>query len=208
MLNLNQLKAEWPVIKGAPWSFAIVILVVSGFIWGGFRWFYTDRISETQDSEKHWKGEADYWKAQAARQTQPLIPSQVEAKPLPPKIITQYLPAPTDGIHVTNIKKFPNEDPSAPFGLEVTVETDKEIQPVGLWIQCDVEMDKGSYAKLPVGRTYTGANTPSRVDLHWDTLGIKWQSPAWKPHEPIVAHIVSANPIELKRVIRNMPRWN
>jgi hypothetical protein len=118
------------------------------------------------------------------------------------------MPEPSDGVRVTEIKPISSGNPHLKYGLEVTIEAEKEIEPVGLLIQFDGEIDESSFVILPEHK-YTNRNDPNKVKmpLHPDMVGLKWQSPAWKPHEPIVLRIFSADKIGLKRVIRDIPGW-
>jgi hypothetical protein len=117
------------------------------------------------------------------------------------------VPEPNDGIRVVDQKAIPTGNPNLKYGLEITVEAEKEIEPLGLILQFDEVIDKSSFAVFP-NHKYVKASDPKQVTiptLSPDMAVIRWQSPAWKPHEPIVFHVFSENEIKFKRIIRNIP---
>jgi len=49
MEPFDTLKKEWPVIKGALWSFGICVVICAVLIWGALNWLYGARIDHLTD---------------------------------------------------------------------------------------------------------------------------------------------------------------
>lgn len=55
------------MIKAAPYSFAIVCVVVVASCLIGFHWHYTGKLTESDGRAAKWREDADYWKEVASR---------------------------------------------------------------------------------------------------------------------------------------------
>jgi hypothetical protein len=126
---IQTLKKEWAMIKGAPFSFAIVCALAIGFCFGGFRFVYREKFSESEKRAERWKSDADYWKDVANRpkdekplsNSPPLTPAKRHEKLIP----TQNAPG---GINIgrDNIGTAIVNNGPPPPKLTVSNETETE----------------------------------------------------------------------------------
>jgi len=86
--KVDRLKKEWHTIKGAPYSFSIVTIILISVCLLAFGAYYDHRMDLLRESESHWKGNAEYWKDQASHpkaqdcpSSPPAVTSSPSAKP-------------------------------------------------------------------------------------------------------------------------------
>jgi hypothetical protein len=80
---IERLKKEWHVIKGAPFSFLVVCAIAIGLIWGGFRFLYHDKLTESDKRAEQWKSDTEYWKDVASRPKATEVIANVSPTPVP-----------------------------------------------------------------------------------------------------------------------------
>jgi hypothetical protein len=97
------------------------------------------------------------------------------------------------GIRFTEAREASN-DPALPYAEQVTIQTDKKIEPVALVIECSGPLSNGN-ASSGSG-AYMMVST-GLVDAHPEWFLISWQSPAFMPETPIVAHLQSKDAIKV-----------
>jgi hypothetical protein len=96
---LERLRKEWHVIKGAPFSFMIVCVVVITAGYGCIRWYYSDKLKDATTRADQWRSDVDYWKDQAGRK--PGCPApEVKKEPNPEN--------PTPEKSTPSVKRIPN----------------------------------------------------------------------------------------------------
>jgi hypothetical protein len=120
----------------------------------------------------------------------------------------RLMPTPS-GIQIVSQTKIPSDDPQLPFGWEVTIETDKEISPVQLWVICNGDIGKG-HGKFLNGKEFLfPTEAPMLTGLyHPDVFNIKWAKPSWKPDDPVVIQLFSKTPIRALSVTQVIYRPN
>jgi hypothetical protein len=60
------IRKEAAVIKAAPFSFFVVLLVIGGLMWTGFHISYKGKLEDAHELTEHWKGESDHWQSDSA----------------------------------------------------------------------------------------------------------------------------------------------
>jgi hypothetical protein len=109
------------------------------------------------------------------------------------------------GIRMASQKRIPSDDPKLPYGLEVVIQTDADIEPVAIAVICDGVIGKGSG-----GFSQGGAYTMTKQGLaegHENVFIAEWKSPAWTPQEPIVVRLFSERPIKATSATRINYVW-
>jgi hypothetical protein len=109
------------------------------------------------------------------------------------------------GIRVASQKRIPSDDPKLPYGLEVVIQTDADIEPVAIAVICDGVIGKGS-GGFSQGGVYTMSKQGLAVG-HENVFIAEWKSPAWTPQEPIVVRLFSEGPIRATSVTRINYAW-
>jgi hypothetical protein len=109
------------------------------------------------------------------------------------------------GIRIASQRRIPSDDAKLPYGLEVVVQTDVDIEPVAIAILCD-----GNIGKANGGLSSGGAYTMTVQGLaagHPNVFLLEWKSPAWTPSESIVVNLFSETSIRAKSVQRIQYKW-
>ena len=100
------------------------------------------------------------------------------------------------GVRFTEAR-IPSTNPEAPYGKQVTIQTDRRIEPVAMIIKCNGPISSGS-ANAGNG-TYTNVTTgPVAGDA--TMFLIAWQSPAFLPETPIIATLFSKENVKVVSV--------
>lgn len=71
-----------------------------------------------------------------------------------PTSVTQSPPPVLTGIRIASQKRVPSDDPKMPYGLEVVLQTDADIEPVAIAVVCDGVIGRGN-AGFSGGGVYT-----------------------------------------------------
>jgi hypothetical protein len=126
------------------------------------------------------------------------MPRAPESTPRPePPILT--------GIRIASQKRIPSDDPKLPYGLEVVIQTDADIEPVAIAVICSGAIGKGN-----AGFSNGGAYTMSKQGLangHPEVYLAEWKSPVWTPRDPIVVQLFSEDAIRALSVSRMNYAW-
>lgn len=102
-------------------------------------------------------------------------------------------------------KEFRRDDPKLPYGLEVTIDTVREVEPLGVLVICDGEIGYSS-ARLKSGENFSQM-AQGLLTNHPDVFVMKWKAPAWKPGTPLVVQLYSETPIHVKAAERVHYYW-
>ncbi len=124
--------------------------------------------------------------------------SQTASQPTaPPPILV--------GIRIASQKRIPSDDTKFPYGLEVVIQTDTDIEPVALAVICDGPIGKGD-GGFANGGAYTMTKQGLAKD-HENVFIAEWKSPAWTAQAPIVMHLFSEHPIKATSAARINYIW-
>ena len=124
------------------------------------------------------------------------VPNAPAAQPEPP-IMT--------GIRIASQKRIPSDDPKFPYGLEVVIQTDANIEPVAIAVTCSGRIGKAN-AGFSNGGAYTMAKQGFAQDRQ-DVFLAEWKTPAWTPQDSIVARLYSETAINARSVSRFNYTW-
>jgi len=109
------------------------------------------------------------------------------------------------GIRIASQKRIPSDDPNLPYGLEIVVQTDTDIEPVAIAVICDGVIGKGNGA-FSQGGVYTMMKEGLAAG-HQNVFITEWKSPTWTPQDPIVMHLFSEGPVKAISVTRVNYVW-
>lgn len=107
-------------------------------------------------------------------------------------------PAVVQHVHISQ-RQVPSTRDDAPYGLEVTLQTDVMQQPTAFVIECDADITEGSF--------YVTGST-MMTNIHRGVLDNKKQfyfsfgTPPFTPQAPIVVTLLAKTPIKATRVMR------
>jgi len=86
--EIDRMKREARVIRESPISFIIACLIAGGVIWGGFHFYYKDKLDNAHEDANNWKSRAGYWKEKAEEKPktpEPIACPKVDCPKLPPR---------------------------------------------------------------------------------------------------------------------------
>lgn len=192
------------MIKGAPFAFTFVCVVAVSACLGGFRWFYHEKLTESETLANHWKSEADYWRDVASHPSQtspPAATQPVQGKPIPPKIVTRTLPAPEFGTQVVHRENFIPGDSKYGSGLRLTLATDQRRGPVQLLIICDGDIGLAPSAGKSSKSGVFVVESQMLMPGHPEVWNVKWRTPEWTPGDTIMFEFLSKKKIDANAVI-------
>ena len=187
------------MIKSAPFAFTFVCVVAASACFGGFRWFYHDRLSDGETLAGHWKSEAEYWKNVASHPSQ--IPPPTATQPTPPKTVTRVLPAPEYGAQIIHRENFIPGDSKYGSGLRVTLATDQRRGPVQLLLICDGDIGLAPGAGKSSKSGAFIVESQMLMPSHPEVWNVKWRTPEWTPGDAITFEFLSRKKIDAKAVI-------
>jgi hypothetical protein len=101
------------------------------------------------------------------------------------------------GIRFTQ-SRVESTDPSVPYALRVTIQTDKPIQPTALAIECDAPISVGGYQESGGGafmKSEMGV-VRSNPTIYFLEFGF----PPFEPENPIIVTLMSRTALTVKKV--------
>ena len=135
-----------------------------------------------------------------ALRTGKATPKQHEA--IPPVVTTPVLPPPIVEHIRYAISRIASSDSSAPYGLQIVIQTDTTIQPVGLKITFDGEIARGDFFVAGQSSMLSVATAMSE-DKKSFILSFKY--PPFTPESPLVVRIESAREVHIMAMDRVPP---
>ncbi|HEV2419594.1 MAG TPA: hypothetical protein VGX94_17500 [Terriglobia bacterium] len=154
------------------------------------------RLQATLDDFKHLEGTivSGFAHLEAVVKGQkPPSPKPTETKPLPPPIVE----------HVRWMeRRAASTDPSAPYGLQVVLQTDVVIQPVAFEVDFDHEVSNGQAFIVGEG-AYTSVGTAYSSD-HRSFL-FSFHSPAFTPNSSLVVSVQSKYDVRVVKIEKIQP---
>lgn len=132
-------------------------------------------------------------------------PTEPTPKPVPRELGPKAEPPVLTGIRIASQRRIPSDDPKLPYGLEVVIQTDTNIEPVAIALICS-----GAIGKADAGFSNGGAYTMRKQGFaqgRQDVLLVEWKTPAWTPQDSIVVNLFSEASIEALSVSRFNYAW-
>jgi hypothetical protein len=154
----------------------------------------------------HLRVETDEKDQQIQKQTREMqsLKEQIQKQP-PRQVGTPPAPPVLTGIRIASQRRIPSDDPKLPFGLEVVIQTDAQIEPVAIAVICDGPIGRGN-AGFANGGMYMMTNS-GIAEGHPNIFLAEWKEPAWTPEQPIVVALFSQTAINAVSVSRINYKW-
>jgi len=125
----------------------------------------------------------------------------IRARPIEVKLKGSQLtePAVTEGLRVTQ-RRVPSPSDEAPFALEVTVQSNAPVQPLGLLITCDGRISEGTFHV--VGQAILTMVRTAIVGDAENEFYLGFASPPLTPQTPLVVMLTSKSPMRVTKIDR------
>lgn len=122
-------------------------------------------------------------------------------------IVHPQLPS-FSNVRVVSKRGFSSDDPLYPFGMELTIETDRAIEPVAFVVACDGDIGVGQAVLRSNGVYLLYRRTKQGVPAgHPNWFAFEWESPAFTTDSPIVVTIFSKNTIHTAHLQQVPYEW-
>ncbi len=108
-------------------------------------------------------------------------------------------PPSVQDIRITEPKLIPSTGKEYPYELQASIQTNVTIQPITLFIECDVPLKDGDFI-LPYTQPWVGSHEV--IKDHPNIFGLRLSQPAFRPVEPIIIHLYSMQPIRIVKFWR------
>lgn len=115
---------------------------------------------------------------------------------------------PFSNARVVSQKGFSSDDPLYPFGMELTIETDRAIAPVAFVVACDGDIGMGQAVLRSNGVYLLYRRTKQGVPVgHPNWFAFEWETPAFTTDSPIVVTLLSKNTIHTAQLQQVPYEW-